>query len=182
MSGSTDPTLSIHQLPKKCSYCGYFCYPHDTVCPQCGNSLEVRPAVDTKILEAPPSTLPVDRQGQVIFEHHTHAILEFLPSGLCMPAWLEAPLILGRGPATDSIEVLDLTELNAIKHGVSRRHCQLQRRNNRMILTDIGSRNGTYLNGKLLPPFHEHVLSHGDRVILGTLHLNIFFSVPGIDA
>lgn len=182
MAGSTDPTLSIHHLPKKCSYCGYFCHPYDSVCPECGHALNIPAVADTKILETPPSTLPVDRQGQVIFEHHTHAILEFLPSGLCMPAWLERPLILGRGPATDSVEVLDLTQLNAVKHGVSRQHCQIQRRSSRMILADMGSRNGTYLNGKLLSPYTEHVVSHGDRLILGTLHLNIFFSVPGIDA
>lgn len=182
MTGSADSTLSIHQLPKKCSYCGYFCHPHDSVCPECGNSLEIPTIAVTKVLETPPSTLPVERQGQVVFEHHTHAILEFLPSGLCMPAWLEKPLILGRGPSTDKIQVLDLTELNAIKHGVSRRHCEIHRHGNRMILADIGSRNGTYLNGKLLAPFHEHVVSHGDRLIMGTLHLNIFFSVPGIDA
>jgi hypothetical protein len=182
MAGSTDPTLSIHQLPKKCSYCGYFCHPHASICPECGHSLEMPPVVDTKILETPPETLPVERQGQTILDRHTHAILEFLPSGLCMSAWLEEPIILGRGPSIDSIDVIDLTELNGIRHGVSRRDCQHQRRGTQMILTDIGSRNGTYLNGKLIAPFHEYVLSHGDRVILGTLHLNIFFSVPGIDA
>ena len=32
-----------------------------------------------------------------------------------MPAWLDNPIILGRGPSSDSIHVIDLTELNAIR-------------------------------------------------------------------
>lgn len=49
---------------------------------------------------------------------------------------------------------------------VSRRHCQLHRRGGKTVIADLGSKNGTYLNGVLI---NEPVpLLDGDRVSLGT--------------
>jgi pSer/pThr/pTyr-binding forkhead associated (FHA) protein len=43
------------------------------------------------------------------------------------------------------------------------------------MVMDLGSRNGTYVNGRLLRPHEEHVLAHGDELVLGTLHVILFF-------
>lgn len=49
-------------------------------------------------------------------------------------------------------------------HGVSSRHALLLRRGNRVLLRDLNSTNGTYVNGSRVI---EHVLQDGDRVELG---------------
>jgi hypothetical protein len=51
---------------------------------------------------------------------------------------------------------------------VSRRHAELRRSGDRWILVDLGSTNGTLVNGKLA---REHELKNGDRVSFGTSEL-----------
>ena len=50
---------------------------------------------------------------------------------------------------------------------VSRRHCEIVKRNSGYFLVDTGSTNGTRLNGETLLPHQEHPLVHGDRIHLG---------------
>ncbi len=47
---------------------------------------------------------------------------------------------------------------------VSRRHCVIEREGTRVTITDLGSHNGTFVNGV---PIKEHVLVHGDQVRIG---------------
>jgi pSer/pThr/pTyr-binding forkhead associated (FHA) protein len=88
------------------------------------------------------------------------------------------PAILGRHAFAATLTpglLVDLAHLGAEKHGVSRLHCQLRRQGAHLILTDLGSTNGTYLNGERISPHMPHRLSEGDRLVLGTLHLAVFF-------
>jgi len=130
----------------------------------------------TKRLGRRPFTLPIPSQGKVYFGPETHAILQFLPSGVCHTLVLKEPLILGRATYLVQGEMLDLTEHNAYQHGVSRLHCMLRRQGTHLVVTDLGSANGTYLNGEPMLPHKDYVLSDGDQLILGTLHLTVFFS------
>lgn len=70
---------------------------------------------------------------------------------------------------------LDLTYYGALERGVSRRHCQLTRVNNQLVLTDLGSTNGTFVNGKRLQPHRPHILKKGEEVALGRLVIRIVF-------
>jgi len=47
---------------------------------------------------------------------------------------------------------------------VSRRHCLIERQGERVTISDLGSHNGTYVNGI---PVKERVLAHGDQVRVG---------------
>ncbi|MCM1981882.1 FHA domain-containing protein [Lyngbya confervoides] len=51
---------------------------------------------------------------------------------------------------------------------VSRYHAQIAWTNNDYVITDVGSSDGTYVNGQRLPPQVPHRLSHGDIVRMGT--------------
>ncbi|MEA2498292.1 MAG: hypothetical protein QOH26_697 [Actinomycetota bacterium] len=51
---------------------------------------------------------------------------------------------------------------------VSRRHAELRRDGDKWVLEDLGSTNGTSVNGKLAK---EHVLKDGDRLAFGTSEL-----------
>src|SRR5215210_7869219 len=47
---------------------------------------------------------------------------------------------------------------------LSRRHCRVERSGESLLLTDLESLNGTFVNGR---PVREHALAHGDRVTVG---------------
>ena len=161
----------------RCVHCGRYCHPDDTYCPQCNQLLEATAPVVTMPLSRAPLTLAVQNQGDQRFETAASALLQFLPSGACFWLALDTPATLGRTNVLNNQNVLDLTDLNAYWHGVSREHCLLRRVDRHLIITDLASRNGTYLNGELLLPHQDYGVADGSQVILGTLHLTVFFSV-----
>jgi hypothetical protein len=76
---------------------------------------------------------------------------------------LERPAILvGRGRDCDII--LD-------EHQVSRKHARLHNTPQGWMLTDLGSTNGTRVNGQQLPAGQPRALQPGDRITLGTTAL-----------
>lgn len=190
MIGDTDSELSLPEKPASlpdelapCPACGTLNAALDRVCAGCGAEL----ASAEKLYET-PSTIPMRRQPQAIGGNredrsqvrlHQAILLQFLPSAVCRTADMREPLILGRTIGPTQERVLDLSDLSALAHGVSRRHCMLQRRGDHLVVTDLGSVNGTFLNDLRLTSFVEYVVSHGDRLILGTLHLAIFFDKAG---
>lgn len=67
--------------------------------------------------------------------------------------------LIGRDPTTDfPIE----------EYVISRRHAKIERHEDGLYIKDIGSKNGTFLNGK---PVQEACLQDGDRISLGTIVL-----------
>ena len=50
---------------------------------------------------------------------------------------------------------------------VSRRHAEVGEKSDELYLIDLGSRNGTYLNGKPLPHRKEFPLAVGDTILFG---------------
>jgi hypothetical protein len=77
-----------------------------------------------------------------------------------------APVVIGRMSSNDVV----LADSN-----VSRRHAELRRDGEHWVLVDLGSTNGTLVNGKLAK---EHSLSDGDRLSFGTSEL-LFKSAKG---
>lgn len=61
---------------------------------------------------------------------------------------------------------------------VSRQHCLLRIAGDRMDLTDLGSRNGTLVNGQRL--VGERRLAHGDQVQIGPLVFRVSLEDSGI--
>ena len=77
-----------------------------------------------------------------------------------------APVVIGRMSTSDVV----LSDSN-----VSRRHAELRRDGDNWILKDLGSTNGTLVNGKLA---REHTIKDGDRLAFGTSEL--LFKAEGI--
>ncbi|MEJ7688435.1 MAG: FHA domain-containing protein [Variovorax sp.] len=57
---------------------------------------------------------------------------------------------------------------------VSRQHAVIQWSGDRYVLTDAGSRNGTYVNDRQVV---EHALSNGDAIVLGDCSLRFLYSI-----
>jgi pSer/pThr/pTyr-binding forkhead associated (FHA) protein len=57
-------------------------------------------------------------------------------------------------------------------------HAVLKRKGAQVHVMDLGSSNGTYLNGKRLKPNVEQTLQHGDLLSLGKLKIQILLKNP----
>lgn len=129
----------------------------------------------TKRLERMPTLLASNMEHTPYLDASTMVVFQIMPSGQCLVSDLSSPAILGRGPTLENEEVTDLSPFSARTHGVSRQHCHLTRQGNRLIVTDLGSTNGTFVNNIRLIPNHVYTLSDNDMLVLGTLHILVCF-------
>lgn len=100
--------------------------------------------------------------------------LHFMGSGTILPLASRNEFILGR-LTNDSLILpdVDLTPYRAGASGVSRVHAIVKRQADQALVMDLGSSNGTYLNGKRIHPDLEMALSHQDIIGLGTLQIQV---------
>jgi pSer/pThr/pTyr-binding forkhead associated (FHA) protein len=85
-------------------------------------------------------------------------------------------ILLGRSDFQSTAGVdLDMAPFGAAEQGVSRRHAIIRRGENTLTLEDLGSTNGTHLNGQRLIPNQPRVLRDGDEIRMGRLVFHIFF-------
>lgn len=84
--------------------------------------------------------------------------------------------VLGRNDTANSQQPdVDLTPYGALEKGVSRIHAAITRSEDTLTLVDLGSVNGTHLNGQRLIPDQPRVLRDGDEIRLGRLVAHVFF-------
>ena len=85
-------------------------------------------------------------------------------------------MILGRADSSSPRQPdIDLTPFGALEKGVSRIHAAIEKSDDVLTLVDMGSSNGTHLNGQRLRPDQPRVLRDGDEVRLGKLVAHIYF-------
>ena len=100
--------------------------------------------------------------------------LHFVGMGKILPLAARNEFILGR--LTDDSPIIpdvDLTPFQAGAAGVSRLHAMVKREANKAMVRDLGSSNGTYLNGQRIDPDVEVALRHQDIIGLGALQIQI---------
>lgn len=92
-------------------------------------------------------------------------------------------MLFGRADAEAGIRPeIDLTPYHGFQNGVSRKHAQLVLKNECLYVRDLGSTNGTLLNGMLCQPETDYRVRHGDDISLGKLRMQVMFSVvPMVD-
>jgi CheY-like chemotaxis protein len=79
-------------------------------------------------------------------------------------------------PASGSFPEVDLTDYGGVKKGISRHHARITRRGREIVVEDLGSMNGTFVNGKKVIPYHPRVLRNGNELQLGELKLRVSFT------
>lgn len=177
VSDLSEVTQLLPSRPVKCPRCGYECRRPHSRCPRCGESLAATLSSVAGNTDQTRSTALLARQDTDRFERDAAVTLRLFPSGQCVTHALERPLVLGRQKAGGPEETLDLTDFDAYQLGVSRRHCLLERKGTTLTVMDLGSANGTSLNGKQLPAYRSHRVTNGDHLLLGRLHLLIMFTL-----
>ena len=101
-------------------------------------------------------------------------ILQLLEGGqiIHLPLVDQNEFTIGRGSDGQLVTPdIDLTPYRAYEYGVSRIHAVLKKTEEEVIIMDLGSSNGTYVNGARLTPESEYTLSQGNIISLGNLKI-----------
>ncbi len=86
---------------------------------------------------------------------------------------IQSDTVIGRSPDC---------QLKVASNQISRRHCQIVIRDTVVAIKDLGSANGTFVNGRQVPPEVEIPLTPGTRVMLGPLQFTVEYDLPGMPA
>ncbi len=100
--------------------------------------------------------------------------LHVMDTGQVLPLQERSEFTMGRVSEDQPIMPdIDLSVYKAYAGGVSRLHAVIKREGQQVIVMDLGSSNGTYVNGKRLNPNIEHAIKHGDVITLGKLKMQV---------
>ena len=118
--------------------------------------------------------------GTEVFEESMVLRLEIDGAPAPILIYPKAETSLGRrDPATGTMPDVDLTTYAGYRMGVSRRHAVIRLNNKRLEVYDLGSSNGTSVNGVRLAPHQPYPLRDGDEVALGKMVMRAIFQSGG---
>lgn len=103
----------------------------------------------------------------------------FIPDRPAPVLVTDTEFVLGRITVNDRANIIDLSPYRGYLLGVSRHHVVIAQTSDGYLVKDLGSANGTWLNGGRLAPFVPYVLKDGDHLELGRLSLTIRFVFSG---
>lgn len=174
---------------QQCPNCGHPNRAGVVFCENCGASLIGKMPLDTKSLNAATSgdqpendvdssvLTDVKVQGSSVFKPGD--LLRLNIEGSPDPIIFEpkAESIFGRrDPATGAMPDVDLTPFAGYRMGVSRRHAAIQNSDDENLeVWDLGSSNGTFLNGQRLSAHRPYRLHNGDELRLGQMLIRVIF-------
>jgi hypothetical protein len=129
------------------------------------------PIVSTRTQDKDASGLLLHHNmGNAVSHEQGRLSIDFVDTSEVMVVLVDNKLILGRSGQGDPGEIMiDLSPYGASDKGVSRRHARLHRTTAIIYITDLNSRNGTFLNGERLSPHQARILRDDDEVHLGRL-------------
>jgi pSer/pThr/pTyr-binding forkhead associated (FHA) protein len=162
-----------------CPLCGADLQPNRLTCPNCDKptgtlpKLRILGEADTEGDTQPSAA--IDTKSVLIFE------IDAQPRSL-VTFPLATRLVVGRSDEDHSVHVpIDLTRYGALQHGVSRRHACFLWHEQTLLLTDLSSTNGTYLNLARLRPGFQYVVERGDEVRFAHLTVRVYYQDQGLD-
>jgi len=162
----------------QCKNCNHENIPGTLFCTECGAQLEsTDEAISTKtvdqdqivqdIKEAPPQAEPPSSPLNSWLSLHLMDSSTVLPLPPNRNEYTMGRLSEGQPILPD----VDLMPYQAYAAGVSRLHAVIKRMEGHVYIMDLGSSNGTYLNGRRINPHTEEVIRHGDVFALGKLKI-----------
>lgn len=147
-------------------------------CAECGAQLD---GIDTLITQAITDEQIAEELGKkperpepATTPANSWISLHLMDSGKILPLASRNEFTLGRlSEGQPIMPDIDLTPYQAYASGVSRLHAVVKRDATRVLVMDLGSSNGTYVNGRRINPHVEEALNHGDIVALGKLKIQV---------
>lgn len=148
------PSVTANAQTRFCPNCGRGNKAGARFCASCGTPM----AATAPVPDPPTATLPSAR------------FVVTTPRGTWEFPLLALPCRIGRrDPSQNHYPELDLADYD--RGHASRRHAVVERRGDQYVLTDVGSVNGTNLNGNRLAAHRPHALRANDRVRIGDVEL-----------
>lgn len=177
-----------------CPNCAYNNRPGVVFCENCGTSLIGSQATaETKSLDKTDSPSAVEEKidvdviqdagvlGSEVFPSNATLRIEINDGSYVLkfnPQEKDVILFGRTDPSTGVTPQVDLTPYAGYRMGVSRRHAEIRKssaQDNTLEVWDLGSSNGTFLNGERMISHRPYVLSDGDEIQLGQLRVRAFF-------
>lgn len=163
----------------KCPNCGAIYRTEVMACNKCGallfdpktSTIHIRINPDMIRLKRKPTpeTGPLPGGGEGL-------LVQLQIRGLSERLFFEegTSIVLGRIDVTSpDMSRFDLTRFGGHERGVSREHCVLDMAAGRLQVTDLGSVNGTFINGTRLTANAPQILKNGDELTLGSLSMTV---------
>ena len=156
------PTPIIHH--NRCTRCGHNNPTNDTFCEECGQVIDVS---DSTLARRVFALTPSEKITiTATFQTEKDKLVVTLQPGQRATLGRLVPYML-------LVPDIDLTPLNGAELGVSRNHAVLDNTHKGIQITDLGSRNGTFINGKRLDSLNSQILKEGDTVRFGQLEIEL---------
>lgn len=152
-----------------CPNCHASVQPDSLFCDNCGNRLrdELPPPIEALVV----SYADVAADGET--NHRPVPHLFVLPGGnaLDLPQDQDSYVIGRVDPASGSYPDVDLVPFGGEEGGVSRRHAQITRDDDKFFIEDLNSVNYTFVNKQKIAVGVAHSLRDGDEIRLGRVLL-----------
>ncbi len=165
---------------KVCAFCGHTNREGMLFCEDCGHSLTgsgLDATLPTRQLHQMPNELAAKATwGTAKFGQNSTVLIHV--RDIDAPIMLQPArrILIGRSDkSSPSQPDLDLGPYGALEKGVSRIHAAVERSEDTLTIIDMGSSNGTHLNGQRLAPDQPRVLRDGDEIRFGKLVTHIYF-------
>ena len=134
--------------------------------------------LDTRHLERDPGVSTAPERDPEVIDYRMPWVIELRVAGTASVVQIQVSKAQIIGRADEGMRTfpdIDLAPFDAHELGVSRHHAVISTRNDCVVLYDLNSSNGTYLNGHIMQPKKEYALQHGDHIMLGKLTLQASF-------
>jgi len=160
-----------------CPQCKHEELPGTIFCSECGTQLVHSSHGETMSIS--PEQVGGDRNVQTsppVFRagRTGRLAIHMLESGIMVPLEGSREFTFGRlSEGQPVIPDVDLSAYQAYENGVSRLHAVVKLDGEQLTIIDLGSSNGTYVNGARLLPNTERRITSGDLVALGKLKFQI---------
>ena len=178
-------TVQGKATTNNCPHCGKNNPEKEMICYSCGKFIKDTGINATDLL--PPQT------GEFVAFNDAHfgenSVLVLIPdidgeAFVLRPQMGSAGLTFGRnGKNDDYLDVdVDLEPVGAREQGISRLHATITYDDvsETLSLFDMGSTNGSYINGQRLQANERRALRHGDQIRFGRLNFQVRYKSGGI--
>jgi FHA domain len=179
---STDPLANLEDSAASdvtggsiCPFCGKLYRVGELICPACG--LSFTSAGKTRLMEF--VDIAPSPQKRPLYAGLVSGLkpITFQIESKCLALPLKEELVVGRrSEGSDGVQPdVDLNAFSADELGVSRCHIRISHKATLVYVADLGSLNGTWVNGFVLSPQVERLLRDGDSMRLGNLAIKVQF-------
>jgi hypothetical protein len=160
----------------KCPNCGAPIRAGELVCHNCNYSL-TGISGSTRALEKAEETFEFSRTKSIGTAIGKLQRISFIIEGSELTLPTGTRLVIGRRDttATATMPDVDLARFDAENLGVSRQHIELTWRSGLIYVNDMGSTNGTLLNGQRLVAGIERILRDNDELVIGHMRAIVHF-------